>query len=524
VATFAAGVGGQVADAATGRPIGGAVVSLHQDAGTFDRTTFTTEDGRFVFAGVPAGTFRLQAKKAGYFDGAFGQSRMGGRDRALVVAEGVQIADASLRLWPPAAITGTIRDEANQPVQRTDVVLLRRLPDDWDRNWTRDLKVPAVRTTAQGEYRFPGLEPAEYVVAVPGSPGGSGREAYPTAYFPNVTDLANAEPVTVGLGEMRDRVDFQLQVAPAVNVSGRLVGPDAAIAHVDVNLYGTDGPSRAARFEVSWDQTAEDGSFRLRHVPPGTYVIEAEVSGPPPADHPRFWGRWPIDVTDHDITDVSMPMEQTYQLSGRAVFESATPLSPEERARLSVTLEPMTTLLVPQDEHPDHSLAVNVDRSGAFAIGSIRPGRYLVTAGHLPGGWYLKSAIISGQDAADWPIEIGPGVSPLDLVVTLSNRSATVRGVVQTPERAPVTDAWVLLFSTESQLWNRLQRRARSIPIGRGGAFSFDGLPPGDYYLACLPGVDDGTPDPRLFESVMASTMRVRVSEGETQDLSLRIR
>ena len=75
--TLAPGTGiivGQVVDAATGKGVSSAVVTL---AGS--RRVMSTTDGRFAFRNLPAGSHALTAAKSGYIDGSFGMRRPGGR-------------------------------------------------------------------------------------------------------------------------------------------------------------------------------------------------------------------------------------------------------------------------------------------------------------------------------------------------------------------------------------------------------------------------------------------------------------
>src|SRR5579862_8156328 len=67
---------GSVVDAATGRPVSGAIVTL-QGVGNAPRA-MTNASGQFVFRKLPKGRFGLTATKPGYVEGAYGRRRPGG--------------------------------------------------------------------------------------------------------------------------------------------------------------------------------------------------------------------------------------------------------------------------------------------------------------------------------------------------------------------------------------------------------------------------------------------------------------
>ena len=112
---------GQVVDGSSGQPIPGAIVTL-------DRSTrvMTASDGRFVFRNLDPGNYQLSAVKSGYLPGEFGAQRPRGSSRSIVIATGQRRRDVVIRLWRHAAITGTVVDEAGEPLIGVSVTALRR--------------------------------------------------------------------------------------------------------------------------------------------------------------------------------------------------------------------------------------------------------------------------------------------------------------------------------------------------------------------------------------------------------------
>src|SRR5579872_661174 len=118
---------GRVVDAASGRPISGAIVTLGGLAPTAAAApaapvaspqprALTSAGGQFVFRNLPKGSFSLTVTRAGLLDGAYGRQRPGGLSTDVRLDEGQRVGDVVIRMWRPAVISGTITDEAGEPV------------------------------------------------------------------------------------------------------------------------------------------------------------------------------------------------------------------------------------------------------------------------------------------------------------------------------------------------------------------------------------------------------------------------
>jgi hypothetical protein len=120
-------------------------------------------DGRFVFRDLPRGAFGITASKPGYTDGGYGRRRQTGLLQLLTLAEGERVGDVVIRVWKHGAITGTVVDEAGEPLVNVVVRAFRRATGMGARYF--GMASMAV-TDDRGMYRLGNLQPAEYVVAV----------------------------------------------------------------------------------------------------------------------------------------------------------------------------------------------------------------------------------------------------------------------------------------------------------------------------------------------------------------------
>jgi hypothetical protein len=136
----------------------------------------TTGNGRFAFFDLPAGTYSIDAVKPGYMPGAYGRLRSGGIAQSMDLADGARVGNLSIKMWQYAAITGTVTDEAGEPVVGVQVVALRRVIDSGRPRLSPSTSSsltpsgPAV-TDDRGAFRLASLVPGQYVLCVPSTIG-----------------------------------------------------------------------------------------------------------------------------------------------------------------------------------------------------------------------------------------------------------------------------------------------------------------------------------------------------------------
>jgi len=216
---------GQVIDAGTGSPIGGALVDISLPPPPLARAEpfsvrppppppvpfpriMTGADGRFAFRRLSKGSFLITVVKPGYLEGAYGRRRPGGASQTLVLAEGQKVGGVRIYLFRHAAISGMVLDEAGEPavgiqiraLLRTVVSGRRRLVYAGPPGWTDD----------RGVYRIHGLLPGDYLVAavatqvsVAASTARDARESgVPTASIAEIgAATASGGPTSIEVGD-----------------------------------------------------------------------------------------------------------------------------------------------------------------------------------------------------------------------------------------------------------------------------------------------------------------------------------
>lgn len=213
---------GVVVDAATGRPVPGAIVgvglppTIETLQGTpppqAQRQFIATATGRFVVTAVPAGPVSISATAPGYLPGGHGQRRPGGTTRAVVMADGQREGPITIQLWKPAAIEGRLLDEAGEPIVRAPVRALRRSWVGGKANFAANV---SATTDDRGVFRLAGLTPGAWVVTTPIT-----HETMPVS----VTDEYRRATAQGGTAAQDFRNAMSTSAAPSVGMGGERVG------------------------------------------------------------------------------------------------------------------------------------------------------------------------------------------------------------------------------------------------------------------------------------------------------------
>ena len=580
---------GQAVDASTRRGVSGALISISGGAGV-PRRVLTTLDGHYVFSGLPAGTYHITGAKTGFVAGGYGMRRPNGSVQPIRLVEGERVLDATVLMWKTAAVSGTVVDEAGEPVVGLQVQAIARGIMFGNPALARSA---AGVTDDRGAYRIANLVPGDYIVCAPNThvsvplsssegyrqsapsfvdmaisggvptpgtadavvvgttvqrvgrpftpppPRSSGPVfVYPTTCFPGELSTDTAGVVSVVSGEERPGVDLQMVPLPTVSVSGVITGPEGYVGGLGIRLTPAHDVDSGILGDTAVTVSAANGAFRIDGVHPGDYVLRVEraprlpISGssitrsiaPVVSAEPTLWAEQPVIVERTDISGVNLILRQGVRISGRVQFTGTSSSQwrrPEQIARLPIVIEAASRRSTRSVDR------VVVGMSGAFASIGIPAGQYFVRVlGTLP-GWTLASVTLDGRDVADTPIDLG-SADITGVVVQFTDRPTDLSGTVHLESGVPDGDATVLILPRETTMWRNYGRNPRRLQSSRtttNGAYSFSGLPAGDYFVAAIKGdVPVDWREPEYLERIAQGADRVRLAEGGrvTQDLQSR--
>jgi hypothetical protein len=406
---------------------------------------------------------------------------------------------------------------------------------------------------------------------VPPSIGSGGRMfAYRTTFYPSAPASSQAASITLGSGEERTGVDFQLRPVAVFQVAGEVTGPEGPVGNLAVRLLpaGTEELTSDAGFESATTTTDAGGRFVFLAVPPGEYTLKtvrtprpsassaaAAMSAnmsmiqnaqgnravsagplsmdmmmptpPPIPPEPTLWASAPVSLGESDLTGVTVPLRAGFRVSGRAEFDgNALKPTPDQLRRMPVVLDradtggafasPVAGLGQPQNGQ--------FDATGQFTTYGMVPGKYFVRAPFTFGGWTLKSASIDGRDAADVPLDL-EDADVGGVVLTFTDKPTEIAGAVHDAQGQPDPTASVVLFPVQPESWTDFgssPRRLRVVRAGANAQYRVGGLPPGEYFAAAVRAEVGGDwQNPSFLLSLSQVATRVTVTDADKKVLDL---
>jgi hypothetical protein len=535
-----------VSDGDQPRAVRRAVVTLNSTEPTISRTTVADDAGRFLFANLPAGRYTLNASKRGWTRGSYGAKAIGRPGRSLQLGA-AERATATIKMAPGAVITGTVLDQYGQPING---LTLRVMKYGYALN-TGERRLnpaggPLSNPDDRGVYRIYALDPGDYYISAttPGLTFAAGRDLHLTSdvdveealkavasgpsvpitevpqtnvglaqvYYPGVTSVAQATPITLRAGEERSGVDFTVQYAPVARVEGTLLSPDGTPAAGRVTLVANDPNNPGTGIEnIRNAQAGQDGRFAFSEVAPGPYLMSAHVTQPSavPGDPIHVLNAvGDIDVQSANVTGVSLTLQDGAEISGIVQYDGASP-APNFASVRVLTYALQTGVI-------SVSTGGNTTATdGKFKLPGLAPGRYRLAVGQpaptVP--WTVRSITIGGQDALDGFVDVRQSMT--DAVITLTDRVASLTGKVDSGAGTPA-DYTLVLFSSDRTQWRAQSRRILTARTASDGSYTFRSVPPGEYLLAPVDDLEPGEWfDPAFLQRLTAGALKVTIAEGE---------
>ncbi|HTG72325.1 MAG TPA: carboxypeptidase-like regulatory domain-containing protein [Terriglobia bacterium] len=506
-------------------------------AGTNDApiVSSTNEDGRFVFASLLPGQYRLTATRSGYVPAEYGQRKPGAVGLPLVLAAGQQLREAQIALTASASVSGRIFFRTGKPVVNAEVMAMKVSFQDGRRVLTLE---QTGRTNDLGEYRLYWLTPGKYYISTmpwdgrpisggvvmnangaaaavdmarmtvlagdvaraplgfqPGAPP-SDTEAWVPVYFPGTANEDAAAPIDLAAGANVRSIDIITTPVGPLRIRGTIMDATGQPAQ-NAQIFRSRNSPPSNAFVTEMADPAK-GTFDIRGVVPGPYTLLA-IAG-------DSAGKVVVNVGETDLEDVRIPVAAGVTFSGKLSVDGSNNPVP---AGLRVSLRPDP--LVPGMPIP----ASAVSAEGQFTFSQVLPGDYLVTvqplqpappvatgqrANAFPAlpqrgspalpplppalqNAYVKSVRLGSADVLNGGLRIDspPGDS---LEIVIGANPGRVEGDVG---RLP--NATVVLVPAARMRRPDLYKSVLTNPEGR---FELQGVTPGDYILLTWADVETG--------------------------------
>ncbi|MEM9801780.1 MAG: carboxypeptidase regulatory-like domain-containing protein [Planctomycetota bacterium] len=446
------------------RLVSGALGDVRLD----DRGTETDELGRFALEGLVAGRWDLSARTEAFISL---------ESTVLDVEEAID--GVEMRVVPTATISGSVLDPGGEPISGA---LVEEGADvaAWMREVQRDPGGVTTRTGEDGTFLLVGIRPGTVQLAA------SAPDLSPTE-----TEGMEVEP-----GAVLEGVELRL-------------GTGGAIEGVCFDDDGIPASGRVVRVQSATLSQArsgvvgDDGSFRFRGLPPGTYQV---VAADPNADMTD-------DIDGASIATMfqSIDMASVEVVEGETaiVYLGAPPSSPVEvTGRVEQGGEPFAGAMVswmPRSKQRIERMKVSsTDEDGRYALTLDEPGDYVVTVARLPGGTGQQQTVEFNDTV---PLDVSGHERDFEVP------GGAIVGRVLGPDERPLAGARVSVMESGGIRTDRMIGGSYAeIETDASGAFSAEGLRPGTYQVAA-----GGA---RMFSDSMAAPSRVVVdgiSIGENE-------
>jgi hypothetical protein len=454
----------------------------------------TDAQGRFVVENVEAGGYRITVAANGYARQEYGQKSFGAPGTVINVAAGQSLKDVVVSMTPAGNVTGRISDDLGRPAVGAQVQLLRT---SYSPNGQRQFQAAGTaKTNDRGEYRLYWVTPGKYYLSagaasVPTRPlefGGTGdspngvQESYALTYYPGAADLKDAASLEVQAGVELSAIDFTVPVQQLHKVRGRVIDSRTGQRPAAASLSIASRTLTGGGFSMGANQAYNpaDGTFEIRDVAPGSYVVTAQIQDPnqtltplPPSSPGRPSASAPITVATADVDSIVLNIVAPTSIPGRLIVEGQELSSVQGFERMRVQLALADSL--PFSQTPQFQ-TLNAD--GTFREDNAMPGQYRISL-LMPPDFYIKEARFDQTDVLNKPLAFNGSVpTPLDIV--LSPKAGQIEGTVMNDRHEPASNIQVVLIPDLHRERTDLYKMSISAPTGR---FTMRGITPGDYKL-----------------------------------------
>ena len=559
-----------VTDDATAAPVRRAIVTVSGDPLPEDRSTVTDDEGRFAFAGLPAGRFTVTASRPTFLTRAHGARYSGRPGVPIALVVGQTVTGITIRLMRGAVIAGALRQPTGEPAPGIRVSVLRVEPDA-GREPVGASPAVSVETDDRGSYRVFGLLPGEYiVVAQPLSlaaerPSSAeidrelARLAKGTApprvttgiapvpldsprdrdtrpfkltpiFYPGTSVAESAQRVTLSPGQERAGVDFAIDFVPTFQVEGVVASTDGRVpASAQLELRGL-GPRESVASSTLMGSIDSQRRFVFHGVPRGRYVLTGRAASDAAGQvSPRtapltsdLWAMHELTVAA-DVHGIVLTFGPPPVVAGRLVFEGGSP--PASFRNMRIVLDPQDRVTRELAGVRSYSL---VAADGTFDVRGIPLGRYLMRVSlptDLGRVWWPASAVLKGRELLDLPMQIEEGADLRGIIVTLSDRLAELAGSLTTADGRAAEGYGIVVLPAERVYRFPGSRRVQFARAGSDGSFVIRGLPAGDYLVAAVTDVDaSDLADAKFLDEISPAAVKVAIAAGQRTTQELRIK
>jgi protocatechuate 3,4-dioxygenase beta subunit len=507
---------GQVANAQTGDPLKKARVRLYNNDGrqNHNYSAATDAGGHFIIQEIEPGNYMLFGEHNGFSQAQYSATGTNGGPTPLALGAGQRLRDLNLRLVPFGVITGRILDEDGEPVEHVNVAVTR-----YGSRRVQLSQAGAGQTDDLGEYRIFGLEAGKYylsatynqrnlMAAQDRTPDRGPDEGYAPTFYPGTSDPAGATAINVVPGAQLRGVDITLLKTRTWRIRGRVINGLGESLPRPVYIMLLPGEKAHMGFHpgASTQIRDADGSFELRGVTPGSYVLMAQCFD----GGKGYAARQPVDVGNDNVENISLLMSAGMDLKGVVRVDGPG----------GAALGNLQVSLAPQEMMRMGMQGAKVGDDGSFSMSGVPPAIYTIDVYGMSETFYVKSVRMGDADGLEAGLDLTHGGAGA-LEIVLSPNGGQVDGSVVDSKQTTTAAALVLAPEGRRREQRSLFKMANADAQGH---FTIKGIAPGDYKLFAWAQIDDPDyQDPEFLKPYENKGESVTIRENGRESVQLKL-
>lgn len=502
----------------TGRAVKRAsLILVRAEGGPGEASGLTDANGEFIFRKVKAGTYYAMINAPGivtplaYLD--FSRIQ-GGEKEAMeeavlnfekIVVDGVNELNVQIPAKRGGAVSGRIIYENGDPAIGVRVEVLRKLRGKFVPVFSNLSAMFGMfsgfmgngQTDDRGVYRFAGLPTGEYVVKATESashtegnersPGMGGFEALfgtnslLTFYFPEATDVKDAQILNVLMGQELGEINLTIPDKSVFALSGKVVSArdkkPLTGARVSLKRSGDNVLSIFSDFgrRNNTAVTDEEGDWNFKEIPRGDYQITVEPAGnsgeygyhpynsnfnanvgmarPRTPPEPKYAKKFQdLKVEDKDLADIIIELGFGATVSGTVAVENnkempsyivIAAVGENDEALISTSVNN-------SDEGGEEDPRPLQKSNNSFRLENISAGKVKFKFSLSDDDYYVKSARAGMTDLMTGTVDLKEGDILSNVKIVLANDPGTLKGKVTDSKDKPASGVSLLLVSTDA--------------------------------------------------------------------------
>ena len=415
------------------------------EAQTSAQTRMTTDaDGRYKFANIAAGNYRVTVLSPGYI--VFGNSELVRNGQQITLKDGEAVERIDFTLTRGGVITGKVTSNTNRPIIG-EPITIATIDDSGKQVAFNAPEGVGFRTDDRGNYRAYGLPPGKYLVsagrgnAQGGPPGFAANRTYQRTFHPEATEETNATPITVEAGKEVTEIDIRMASIETFAAAGRVVEAETGkpisgvlIGHNTVRSGGGRGgqaqmPQMPQTPGGTDGMSGTEGEFQIAGLARGKYSVYVVQDAQNPLTSEYYSEPATFEITTTDATGLEIKLQRGASINGLVVLDGAT----DPNLLANVLINAAVRSSGGGGGRGSNSTAVTPN--GIFRVAGLAPGRVSlnVSEANNPGPFSGLQILRIEKDGAELQagLEVTQGEQVAGVRIFVAYGTSSIRGVVR---------------------------------------------------------------------------------------------